>query len=73
MEQLDNKEMFPFGVDSSLGSSSWSWPEDVPSKQKLASFEEFDPENEFFKRGADAPLMIFVGAGSETRRSKVAQ
>ena len=45
MEQLNNKEMFPFGVDSSLGSSSWSWPEDVLSKQKLVSFEEFDPNN----------------------------
>ena len=73
MEQLDNKEMFPFGVDSSLGSSSWSWPEDVLSKQKLVSFEEFDPHNEFFKRGAHAPLMIFLGAQSQVRRSKAAQ
>ena len=53
--------------------SSWSWPEDVPSKQKLVPFTEFDPGEEFFKRGAHAPLMIFLGAGNEVRRSKEAQ
>ena len=73
MEMTKNRQAFPFGVDTSIGSCSWSWPEDVPSKQKLISFEQFDPEKEFFKRGAHAPLMIFVGAGSETRRSKDAQ
>ena len=68
-----NKDTFPSGVDTSMGSSSWSWQTDVPSKQKLASFKEFDPEEVFFKRGAHAPLMIFLGAGNEIRRSKAAQ
>ena len=37
--------------------SSWSWPEDVPSNQKLVFFTEFDPDEVFFKRGArvDSP------------------
>ena len=73
MGMTRTRDAFPFGVDTSIGSSSWSWPEAVPSKQKLASFIEFDPEEELFKRGAHAPLMIFLGAGSEVRRSKAAQ
>jgi len=73
MACTNNQDLFPFGVDTSTGSSSWSWPTDVPSKQKLASFKEVDPEEVFFKRGAHAPLMIFLGAGNETRRSKAAQ
>ena len=72
MQMTRSKDAFPFGVDTSIGSSSWSWPEDVPSKQKLVSFKKFNPEEELFKRGAHAPLMVFLGAGNEARRSKEA-
>ena len=68
-----DKAMFPFKVDTTMGSTSWSWPECPPSKQKLASFEHFDPQRQFFKRGAHMPLMIYIGAPSEVRRSKAAQ
>ena len=73
MDMATKKDAFPFGVDTSIGSRSWSWPEDLPSKQKLVSFKHFDPQEVFFKRGAHAPLMIFVGAHSDVRRSKDAQ
>ena len=73
MAMTKKKDAFPSGVDTSIGSSSWSWPGDVPSKQKLISFKEFDPTEQFFKRGAHAPLMIFLGGHSETRRTKKAQ
>ena len=65
MEMTRSKDAFPFGVDTSIGSSSWSWPEDVLSKQKLVSFKQFDLEEKILYRGAPAPLMVFLGAGSE--------
>ena len=64
-----NREVFPFGVSTSTGSSSWTWREDVLSKQKPTDFKEFDPQREFFACGAHVPLMIFVGTQSESRRS----
>ena len=73
MDMTTKRDAFPFGVDTSIGSPSWSWPEDVPSKQKLCCNKRFDPQEQFFKRGAHAPLMIFVGAQSEIRRSKPAR
>ena len=65
-----DKAMLPFEVDSSIGSSSWSWPEGQISKQKLAGYDLFDPEREFFKRGTHMPLMVFMGASNESRRSE---
>jgi len=59
-------------VDTSMGAESWSWPEGPSSKQKLASFDHFDPDRQFFKRGAHMPLMIYMGGSSDTRRSKEA-
>ena len=39
-------------------------------KQKLASYERFDPRKEFFKRGAPhMPLMIYIGSSKDTRRT----
>ena len=73
MDMTTKRDAFPFGVKTSIGPPSWSWPEDAPSKQKLVSVKHFDPQQEFFKRGAHMPLMIFVGAQSDIRRSKAAQ
>ena len=61
MEMTRSKDAFPFGVDTSIGSSSWSWPEDVPSKQKLVSFSQFDLEESILHRGGPIPLMILLG------------
>ena len=61
--------MFPLGVDTSIGSPSWFWPEDVPAKQKLIDYTKFDPYAKIFSKGAHMPLMIFVGAGAQIRRS----
>ena len=72
IRSTNDKAIFPFKVDTSMGSESWSWPEGPTSKQKLASFDHFDPDREFFKRGAHMPLMIYMGASSDTRRSKEA-
>ena len=65
--------MFPYRVDSTTGSASWSWSGTPPSKQKPVQFEQFDPHKEFFKRGAHMPLMIYVGAPADTRRTAKAQ
>ena len=67
-----DKAMFPFGVDSSIGSSSWSWPEGPISQQKLASYDLFDPYRQFFQGGAHMPLMVYMGGSNESRRSKSA-
>ena len=69
----DDKAMFPFDVDNSIGSASWSWPEAPISKQKLASYDLFDPHRQFFQRGAHMPLMVYIGGSSESRRSKDAR
>ena len=50
-----------------------SWPATPLSKQKPVQFDKFDPYNEFFKRGAHMPLMIYVGAHSDVRRTRGAQ
>ena len=55
MDLSNDKDTFPLGVDTSMGPSSWYWPEDVPSKHKLASFKEFGPEEVFFECGAHTP------------------
>ena len=67
-----DKDAFPFGVKTDMGSSSWGWGEDVQCKQKLADFTAFDPQQQFFKRGAHAPLMIFLGSHNQQRRSRAA-
>ena len=72
MECATDTAAFPFGVDTSIGPSSWSWPLDVPAKQKLASFKEFDPDELFFKRGAHPPLISFLIVGNQLRRSQAA-
>ena len=69
IHMVEHRKVFRFGVDTSIGNPSWSWPEDVPSKQKPVSFEQFDPENQLFKRGAHAPLMVYLGASRDCRRS----
>ena len=48
--------------------SSWSWPEDVPSKQKLVFFTALDPDEVFFKRGArsDTEAAAAQADGSQT-------
>ena len=68
-ERVDTS-MFPFKVDSSIGSSSWSWPEGQISQQKIASCDLFDPERKFFQLGANMTLMVYMGGSNEVRRSK---
>ena len=46
MEMTTRIDAFPFGVDTSIGYHSWSWPEHAPSEQKLVSFEKSDLEEQ---------------------------
>ena len=68
-----DREYFPSGVDGTMGGYSWYLPEDKQSKQKLCDFELFDPNLEYFPRGAHAPLMCFMGKSSDGRRSDEAR
>ena len=68
-----NKEYFSGRIDTSVGSFSWSLPQDKPSKQKFVKFEQFDPDERMFQSGAHVPLMIFVGANSDGRRKPESQ
>ena len=65
----NEKDMFPFSVDSTTGSASWSWPATPPSKQKPVQFDKFDPHRQMFRRGAHMPLMIYVGGHADVRRT----
>ena len=64
-----DRGMFPSRPDTSIGSDSWRWSEGPISKQKLPSYELFDPQRELFKRGAHMPLTVYIGNSSEARRS----
>ena len=54
------------------GAQSWTWPSMPRSKQKLVELNKFDPTQEFSKRGAHMPLMIYIGEKNQTRRSQKA-
>ena len=54
------------------GGQSEHWPPMPLVEQKLVGTQMFDPDNEFFRRGAHMPLMIFVGGNKDTRRSEEA-
>ena len=70
--RFDNA-MFPYRVDTTTGSASWSWSGTPPSKQKPVQFDQFDPHRQMFRRGAHMPLMIYVGAPADVRRTGEAQ
>jgi hypothetical protein len=67
---VDNRRWFPFRVDTTIGRESWQWPVLPVFKQKLVSIDLFDPQKEFFKRGAHMPLMSFMGGSQDTRRTQ---
>jgi hypothetical protein len=64
----ENRGMF-HERDRTVGAESWTWPESKLSTQQLVSFETFDPESKYLKGGAHMPVMLFIGAHSDTRRS----
>ena len=68
-----DKGMFPFPVNTTTGSASWSWSGTPPSKQKPVQIQQFDPQQVMFRGGAHMPMMIFVGASADVRRSNKAQ
>ena len=51
-----------------MGAASWNWPSAPQSKQKLVDFDHFDPQRQLFQKGAHMPLVIYIGAHSDTRR-----
>ena len=67
-----DQTMFPLQVDNDLGSISWTWPSMPPCKQKLIDIKKFDPDLRYFNSGAHMPLMVFVGAPHQVRRSQSA-
>ena len=68
---FQDKSAFPFGKPEDIGAPSYEWPEDSRSKQKLAKLEKFDrlDDKKMWEKGAHMPLMIFVGANRDSRRS----
>ena len=68
----DVRAMFPFRPDTTIGAASWKWPVQPVSRQKPADFDKFDPNRQFFRRGAHMPLMIWVGGAGDVRRTSEA-
>ena len=64
-----DESMFLSKLDSSIGLSSWFWPEGQISKQKLASCDLSVSSD----GGAHMPLMVDIGGSSQTRRRKRAR
>ena len=62
-----NEDVFSCRVDTSMGSFSWSLPEDVLSKQKLGDPTEFDTNGQFSRLGIPPPLMIFMSARNKRK------
>ena len=63
-----DKAMFPFEVDTSIGSETWTWPEGPVSKQKLASYGRRNAlcvfmHNETKRVLADTPALLVPGKG----------
>ena len=61
-----DKAMFPFEVDTSIGSETWTWPEGPVSKQKLASYGRRNAlcvfmHNETKRVLADTPALLVPG------------
>ena len=69
---IGNRKWFPFPINTKTGKASWEWAKLPTFKQKLVSIEKFDPQKQFFKRGAHMPLMGFMGGSLENRRSPAA-
>ena len=67
-----NKDMFPFPVNTAIGSHSWQWPTLPLLKQKPVNVRMFDPFQVMSTRGARMPLMLFMGMPSDTRRTREA-
>ena len=66
--QLD-KDMFPWQVNTAIGSRSWLWPTLPLLKQKQVNVNMFDPFKVMSTKGAHMPLMLFMGMPSDTRRT----
>ena len=67
-----DKAMFPFPVDTAIGSRSWQWPPLPLLKQKPVNVDMFDPQKKMSTGGAHMPLLVFMGMQSETRRTREA-
>ena len=69
-----DKDLFPTMsfLRKMPGGQSEHWPSMPLVEQKLVGTQMFDPKNEFFRKGAHMPLMIFVGGNKDTRRSDAA-
>ena len=60
-----NKEMFPHGVETSMGTFSWFLPQDVACEQKVGCVE-----TSFYVFDTCVPVMIFMGKEESNRRGQ---
>ena len=68
----EDRQMFYEPVLANTGEDSWSWKQLPPCRQKLVDPDKFDPKRLYFRKGAHEPLLVFLGAHSDVRRSKAA-
>ena len=61
--------MFPWPVNTAIGSRSWQWPTLPLIKQKPVDVDMFDPKKVLSVGGAHMPLMLFFGMPSDNRRT----
>ena len=64
-----DKALFPVKPRADMGKASWTWPKMPNCRQKLCDLAKFDPQERFLSSGAYMPTMVFLGHGSQKRRS----
>ena len=60
-------------MECGMGVESWSWPTMQSTRLKLIDPSMHDPSGEIFAAGAHMPLLIFLGAANQTRRTPEAR
>ena len=60
-----NKEMFPHGVNTSMGDFSWCLAHDLASEQRVGRFDTSS-----YALGSSVPVMIFMGKEESNERGQ---
>ena len=61
----NNKEMFPHGVNTSMGDFSWFLAHDLASEQRVGRFG-----TSYYALGSSVPVMIFMGKEDPEKRGQ---
>ena len=70
---MQDRAMWPNQLHNRDGAASWTWPMLALMRQRPVELRLFDPLKEIFRRGAHMPLLVFIGANRDQRRTPEAE